>query len=293
MKKIFQILILFYAVNSLFSGDVFNSKEITDRSRILLSISYYEVAVKYRRMGKTQLADQYMANALRLEKNVEKYYNGKLKIPAEKSRIDWHSIFNTGEKLPGPDEGVSPDHDSDGTVQAEYTPVQPSDTEQDDNLSTNDQTPREQSGSKPESIHFEPGTPEHLVYSFFNNIATDNFPRAIDAFRERVLFSHDNTVMTGQVLLNHFRQWKDANPGDTRIEELADIQNMQLTYKVEPIILNQLNLELSQYYQADLIIHDPSLLPGSLSSRKYILLIYKDEDHNLFKIAAVGQMRAD
>jgi hypothetical protein len=95
--RIVVILILFsFMLFNIYSIAKKSYENLTDKDRILLSISFYEVAQKYQKLGKNILAKQYFEEAFKIEKNVEKYIKGELDIPEKKIQIDLKS-FSSGE----------------------------------------------------------------------------------------------------------------------------------------------------------------------------------------------------
>ncbi|HOJ63953.1 MAG TPA: hypothetical protein PLE45_05985 [Spirochaetota bacterium] len=93
-KKIVFIIFCLFLFTTFFNGiDEKLYKNLTDRDRILLAISYYEVGKKYEALGKTDLAKAYLNDAFKIEKNVDKYAKGELEIPPKVIQIQWDKIF--------------------------------------------------------------------------------------------------------------------------------------------------------------------------------------------------------
>jgi len=80
-------------VSSVFAIEEKDYKSMTDRDRILLSVSYYEVSMKYEALNNKALANSYRKEALKIEPNVVKYYSGEWEVPKKTIEIDWNSIF--------------------------------------------------------------------------------------------------------------------------------------------------------------------------------------------------------
>ena len=94
IKKILITLSLCFSVaGSVFAIEEKDYKSMTDRDRILLSISYYEVSMKYEALNNKALANSYRREALKIEPNVVKYYSGEWEVPKKTIEIDWNSIF--------------------------------------------------------------------------------------------------------------------------------------------------------------------------------------------------------
>ena len=94
IKKLFvTALISISVVGSAFSIEEKDYKSMTARDRILLSISYYEVSMKYQALNNKALAESYRKEALKIEPDVVRYYNGELEVPKKTIEIDWNSIF--------------------------------------------------------------------------------------------------------------------------------------------------------------------------------------------------------
>ena len=68
-------------VSSVFAIEEKDYKSMTDRDRILLSVSYYEVSMKYQALNNKALAESYRKEALKIEPNVVKYYSGEWEVP--------------------------------------------------------------------------------------------------------------------------------------------------------------------------------------------------------------------
>jgi hypothetical protein len=106
LKKI-RFVVIFFMLSSIFlmSLDKKEYSKLTDHDRILLSISFYEVGIRYRELGKTDLARTYIKESYEIENNVVKYYRGELQIPEKTINIDLNSIFdekktdNTGDEI--------------------------------------------------------------------------------------------------------------------------------------------------------------------------------------------------
>ncbi len=92
-KGLLISIILFLFTLSFHGIDEKLYKNLTDRDRILLAISYYEVGKKYEALGKTELAKSYLDQAFKIEKNVDKYAKGELEVPPKVIKIDWDNIF--------------------------------------------------------------------------------------------------------------------------------------------------------------------------------------------------------
>lgn len=91
-KRLFIVISLFTAI-SLSPIQKSDYAKLTDRDRILLAISYYEVSIKYKNLKKDELAKSYLNEAQKIEADVEKYAKGELSIPPKTINIDWNSIF--------------------------------------------------------------------------------------------------------------------------------------------------------------------------------------------------------
>jgi hypothetical protein len=64
----------------------------------MLGISYYEVALKYKELGKEDLYDSYMSEALRIDKNVKRYASGEMAIPEKAININLDNVFPDDDK---------------------------------------------------------------------------------------------------------------------------------------------------------------------------------------------------
>lgn len=91
-KRLFVVFALFSAI-ALSPIQKSDYEKLTDRDRILLAISYYEVSIKYKNLKKDELAKSYLNEAKKIEADVEKYAKGELSIPPKTINIDWNSIF--------------------------------------------------------------------------------------------------------------------------------------------------------------------------------------------------------
>ena len=107
MKIKICIVFFLFGIFSVSSLNKTDYKNLTDHDRILLGISYYEVALKYKELGKEDLYDSYMSEAVRIEKNVKKYADGVLEIPDKTININMDNIF--------PDEKDNSDNSDDKT----------------------------------------------------------------------------------------------------------------------------------------------------------------------------------
>ncbi len=92
-KFIIAVSLCLAVVGSAFSIEEKDYKSMTDRDRILLSISYYEVSMKYEALNNKALANSYRKEAMKIEPNVVKYYSGEWEVPKKTIEIDWNSIF--------------------------------------------------------------------------------------------------------------------------------------------------------------------------------------------------------
>jgi hypothetical protein len=99
MKIKICILMLFivFGIFSAFSLGNTDYKSLTDHDRILLGISYYEVALKYKELGKNDLYDSYLNEALRIERNVKKYASGEMEIPEKAININLDELVPDDE----------------------------------------------------------------------------------------------------------------------------------------------------------------------------------------------------
>lgn len=94
VKRFLIILSLcFLMADSVFAIEEKDYKNMTDRDRILLSVSYYEVSMKYEALNNKALANSYRKEAQKIEPNVLKYYSGEWEVPRKTIEIDWNSIF--------------------------------------------------------------------------------------------------------------------------------------------------------------------------------------------------------
>ncbi len=120
MKNVL-IFSLILTVSFTFGLQKSDVKSMSDYDRIYLSISYYEVALKYKELNKEDLYNSYMSEALKLEKNVSKYFKGELEVPAKAITFSWDDIFEeseTDEPAAQPeskDDTVKTDNSSDST----------------------------------------------------------------------------------------------------------------------------------------------------------------------------------
>jgi hypothetical protein len=85
---------------------------LTDRDRIMLALSYYEVSMQYKKVGKTKLAESYMLEAKKIEPEVTKYASGEKALPPKSISIDWDSIFQEAAET---DESETSSSDADST----------------------------------------------------------------------------------------------------------------------------------------------------------------------------------
>ena len=102
-KILVAVSLCLAVVGSVFAIEEKDYKSMTDRDRILLSVSYYEVSMKYEALNNKALANSYRKEALKIEPNVVKYYSGEWEVPKKTIEIDWNSIFadeTTDEEQP-------------------------------------------------------------------------------------------------------------------------------------------------------------------------------------------------
>ena len=92
-KFLVAVSLCLAVVSSVFAIEEKDYKSMTDRDRILLSVSYYEVSMKYQALNNKALAESYRKEALKIEPNVVKYYSGEWEVPKKTIEIDWNSIF--------------------------------------------------------------------------------------------------------------------------------------------------------------------------------------------------------
>lgn len=93
IKFVTFVFLFIPIIGSLWGIEYKDYSQMTERDRILLSVSYYEVGVYYKKNGDAKLSDTYFNEASKIEPKVEKYYSQELEIPKKSITFDWDEIF--------------------------------------------------------------------------------------------------------------------------------------------------------------------------------------------------------
>ncbi len=113
VKVLIALFFSFFVLINIFAIEEKDYKNMTDRDRILLAVSYYEVSMKYEGLNNKALAQSYRKEALKIEKDVEKYFKGELEVPRKTIEIDWNSIFTSDSTADEQQEAVQEDEEDD------------------------------------------------------------------------------------------------------------------------------------------------------------------------------------
>lgn len=214
-----------------FSGVSISKKSyesLTQRDRILLSVSYLEVSFQYKKMGKKDLSKQYFNLALKIEKDAEKYFSGELKIPQKKIEIDWDSIYEsdptTDENTQTDDEQVKKEEKADAEGKRENDKKNETAKEEKESVvKIKDEKKEENTASKKENnSEIEASQSDEAVVKlnaalFIESLRSGKFETASGLFSNQILIENENIVITSNELKETMKGWlevyPDFNPG--------------------------------------------------------------------------------
>ena len=246
MKKILiflmTITVILTNLHSIEKKDYIN---LTDRDRILLAISYYEVSLKYKALEKNTLAESYYKEAQKIERNVIKYYSGELEIPPKTISINWGAIFedddskkdiieDNNEAIKKEEDIIDPEKkdekiDKEDSIDKEKI-TQKEDTEE--NIETDDDNYIEKINSTVDSLI------RHI-----KNRETDN---AINIFTDIILIQFQSINITATELKETINGWYeklDSNNEEIIIPayDISIEKNDSENYKVDILFCDDIN----------------------------------------------------
>jgi hypothetical protein len=251
--KIIFVLFLTIVISFLSSGIGRQSyQNLTDHDRILLGISYYEVALKYKELGKDDLYNSYMSEALNIEKNVKKYATGEMEIPEKKININLDNVI--------PDEN----------------------TDQNKDLS-NDQSAQNKDASK-DKINLNL-SPEDIVYSLVTSIIDSDYQKAATHFSNEIWFSQYRYMIDQNQLMDIFKEWKNGNQNIRTYDEIIKEVNLidKETYQSE-------NFTLSDVSCISVEFKSNPIFPDNNFDGKFLLICQEFTNPDVFKIVAIDQI---
>ncbi|HOV15024.1 MAG TPA: hypothetical protein PK771_12110 [Spirochaetota bacterium] len=220
LKTIFCLFLLFVFNFFAFSINPKSYNKLSDRDRILLSISYFEVADQYKKNGKSELAKQYYNLALQIEKNVSKYISGELTIPQKTIKIDWDSIY---QKDATTDTDKTEKNDTKDTQVKSDTEKQKTEDKKVDNISIIKKN----------------------ADSFIQALISKDSAKAVSYFSNQILIENENISISGEELKETIKGWFEVNPNFTTKYEIFVEKISEKTFQVSIKFENEIDFFIS------------------------------------------------
>ncbi|OHD13026.1 MAG: hypothetical protein A2086_07465 [Spirochaetes bacterium GWD1_27_9] len=267
MKLKSLITIFLFCFSLIFAIDKISYENLTKRDRVLLSISYYEVAKKYKQIGKEQLAKQYFKEAFKIEPYIEKYMSGELSVPQKTIAIDWKSIFS--DATSDNEDKTQKEQKIDSNKQENKTIQQKEDKNKQDadkNVTQNKlEKDNKQIIEKMDNIE----AIKNNLNDFINTLKDKNVEKSVTFFAQSVFISSASIYITNYELKETIKGW---------LEKTTDF-NPEYSIEIEKIEENKFNAKIIFKNKVDFFI---SLKENSLLLKftKYENVFLIDEIYN-------------
>lgn len=243
---IFMLSIFF--IGAVDSGDYDN---LTDRDRIMLSVSYYEVALKYKDLGKEKEYKSHLSEAFKIEKDVEKYYNGEYPIPVKKIEFDWDNIFIEE------DEEETPETDTGKDSTEEVRISEDTDTTDDHTItedSSDSRISKENDNKETTEVISTIDLMKRSWMGFLTSIIKSDYETASLYFNDTLVLEEEDIIVTRDEVKESIIGWKDSNDSNIpeyrlNFIEIDDTKGViEITFNDEfdfflPVTNNQLSIE--------------------------------------------------
>jgi hypothetical protein len=254
IKIFFVLFIVILSASLSFSISKKSYYNLTDRDRILLSISYYEVAMKFKDIGKNDLYESYLSESYKIEKNVKKYISGELAIPEKTISINIDSII------------------SDTT---------------DDNIENNiNNNNNENSDNTNDNQSYLNNNPDKIIITIVKNIIDKNFNDAISYFNDEIWLTQYNYSLNSDQLLEIFKEWKLSNENIKNTEEVIN----SISSNVENYDFNNFTLDNNNYELLQINFKISPIFPGNEGKNYFVLIFEKFDNPLCYRIVCIDQI---
>lgn len=244
MKKIVWFLLVIMVPGIMIAIEKKDYSFMTEHDRVILALSYYEVALKYQESGKKDLAKGYLQEAYQIEPEVEEYYNGKMQLPEKTVQFDWDSIFsedeieNEGISVTDMEENEKSFEPSDLNGREENTNITEENPKAEDKVAL--EKTEDKADDEVTDIDERVKNGTFIVWeSFVSALHEVNFEEMEACFAETIIIPESNLILNKEELMDTVENWF----------ELGNVEMPEYTW--ESSGMDQIKVELSNLNEAE------------------------------------------